>query len=121
MRPLEKEATVATHVDFEFRLSRQARDQPAKVQIWVDEDHDGNMAHNELVNPLRQDGMVWRGRKAIGAESAEGVAFLVRYNASEGARWRLRVWSDQPDRHLVYEESDTVTDSAGRVIGWCRR
>lgn len=107
------------HLDFEFRLSRVARDHTPAVQIWVDEDRDGKMDHSEAVTDLRQDGLLWRGRKAIRAEQAEGIPFLLRYHVTPGARWRLRVWADTPHRHLVFEESDTATDQAGRIIGWC--
>jgi len=111
---------MAAHLDFEFRLSRVGRDKQPTVRIWVDEDSDGRMDHNEEVSPMRQDGMMWRGRKAIQRDSAEGIAFLVRFHATPGARWRLRVWSDAPDRHLVYEETDSTAEEAGRIIGWCR-
>ena len=111
---------MATHLDFEFRLSRVGRTQQPTVRIWVDEDSDGRMDHNEEVTPLRQDAMMWRGRKGVASESAEGIAFLVRFRAAPGARWRLRVWSDTPDRHLVYEDADTVAEESGRIIGWCR-
>ena len=107
------------NLDFEFRLSRVPRDHAPTVRIWVDEDHDGRMDHHEEVSDLRQEGLLWRGRKAVQADQAGGIPFLVRYEASQGARWRLRVWADVPHRHLVYEESDTATDQAGRVIGWC--
>jgi len=111
---------MALHLDFEFRMSRVPRDRQPSVRIWVDADHDGRMDHHEEVSDLRREALLWRGRKAINAQTAEGIAFLLRFQAAAGARWRLRVWADQPDRHLVYEEADTATEDAGRVIGWCR-
>ena len=108
------------HVDFEFRLSRQAHGHETSVRIWTDENHDGEMERSEQVGPLRRDGLVWRGRRAIDAPSIDGMAFLVKFRAADGATWRLRVWTDHPERKLIYEETDVVRDGGGRVLGWCR-
>ncbi len=109
-----------THLDFEFRLSRHAFGQDASVRIWVDENHDGEMERSEEVTPLRKDGLVWRGRRALVSPSAKGVGFLVKFRAASETKWRLRVWTDQPERKMVYEETDVVREGGGRVIGWCR-
>lgn len=108
-------------LDFELRLSRQGEGTAPDVRIWVDADGNQQMDHGEEIRPLRRDGLVWRGTRALALPSISGVGFLVRLQVSPGARYRLRVWSnDGESRELVFEEQDATPDGSHRIIGWCR-
>ncbi|GEM_PF-2349326 len=112
--------TVGTRLDFEFQLRGHTGKSAPSARIWVDVNADGEMQYDEEITDLETKPGTWRGTRHLDVESAEGVGFLVKFEASSGARWRLRVWSSLPRRHLVFEQKDRLHEDNGRVIGWCK-
>ena len=108
-----------TRLRFQLILSGNRSTKDANVRIWVDADEDGNMENSEQIGGVVSSGKSWRGSTEISRADAKGVPFLVRFHASPGTRWRLRVQSDRPRRHVVYEQSDRTQRAEERIIGWC--
>ncbi len=108
------------NLEFAFTLTEPTDRHKAKVQIWVDANGDQVMDAEEEVTPLVRSGRGWRGSYALEVASVDRVGFLVRYTGAVGSQWALTVWCDQPKRHEVYREKDTVRADQGRIIGWCR-
>ena len=114
--PTEGEA--GTRLDFELTLSGCRNDAPA-ARVWVDANRDGQMDAEEEIRPLQRERLTWRGTYQLPGDTSRQIGFRVLVEASVGCRWRLRVWSDRPRRHMVYEQVDRMQRATERVIGWC--
>ena len=107
-----------TRLDFELTLSGCKKEAPT-ARIWVDANRDGQMDAEEEIRPLQKERLTWRGTYQLPGETSRQIGFRVVMEGSVGCRWRLRVWSDQPRRHMVYEQVDRMQRASERVIGWC--
>ena len=111
--------TAGTRLDFELTLSG-CRNETPSARIWVDANRDGQMDAEEEIHPLARERTVWRGTYQLPGNTSEEIAFRAVVEANAGCRWRLRVWSDKPRRHLVYEQVDRLQRAKERIIGWCQ-
>jgi len=113
----EPDANV-TRLDFEFTLTGHRGEAP-RVRIWVDANRDGQMDAEEQVRPLQRERTTWRGSYMLPGGTSREIGFRVIVSANPGTRWRLRVFSDRPRRHMVHQQVDRMQRAEERIIGWC--